>query len=606
MTEHRYAVSDSPTDTEADDAWGKLRRRKVVQWGIAYGAGAWGLLQGLEYVTDTFDWPNPIQQTATLVLLIGLPIALVIAWYHGDRGEQRVSGIEFAILTALLLLGGGVFAWLGRSMVELRASNGAESAASVSSPASEEVVGGPGPSIAVLPFANMSEDAGNAYFADGLSEELLNLLAKIPQLRVAARTSSFSFKGKDADITTIAQQLNVGHVLEGSVRKVGNRVRITVQLVKSDDGFHVWSETYDRTLDDVFAVQDEIAAAVVGALKLTLLGAPVPTAARTDPEAYALYLRARQAIAEGTADARVRGVELLKQSLEIAPHYARAWDQLARVYGTQTWNSEIPLQAGFASVRAAIERSIAVDPDYAPAYASMADHLMGYERNFVEARQRLQTALRLAPTDPDVLRSAGRFLVFTGRGDESVAIARWLLERDPVNPGMYRTLGFALYWSGQFDAADPVFRREIELQPGTSATHEMLAFIHVLRGDHAVALEEAEKEPNEPMRLTGRALALHGLGRTAESQEVSRKLAHDFPDWGINNAMGYAYRGETDGAFEALERGVREDDPGLTQIRVDPFLKPLHADPRWPKLLEKVGLSDALVADLTLDVELPN
>ena len=227
-------MTETPIERQDQSAWTKLRRRKVVQWGVAYAAGAWGLLQGLAYVTATFHWPEQIQQFTALALLIGLPIALVLAWYHGDRGQQRVSTPEFALLMGLLLLGSGVFWFYERAS---ETANVASSAPATVAPVATDR------SIAVLPFVNMSPDKEQEYFADGISEELLNLLAQVPELRVIARTSSFSFKGKDVDIAEIARRLNVANVLEGSVRKSGDTLRITAQLVRASDSSHLWSQT---------------------------------------------------------------------------------------------------------------------------------------------------------------------------------------------------------------------------------------------------------------------------------------------------------------------------------------------------------------------------
>ena len=228
------------TDTStqgSEDLWARLRRRKLVQWGVAYAAGAWGFQQGLAYVSTLLGWPVQVQRLTGLALLIGLPIALVLAWYHGDRGQRQVTRSELAILTVLFLLGGGVFWYFQRtSETSTVAAPSPPSAAAFATDAS----------IAVLPFVNMSADKEQEYFADGISEELLNLLAQVPELRVIARTSSFSFKGKDVDIAEIARRLNVANVLEGSVRKSGDKLRITAQLVRASDSSHLWSQTYDR------------------------------------------------------------------------------------------------------------------------------------------------------------------------------------------------------------------------------------------------------------------------------------------------------------------------------------------------------------------------
>ncbi len=268
-------------NADVDSLWVRLRRRKVVQWGVAYGAGAWGLLQGLAYATATFHWPAMLQPLATLGLLIGLPIVLVIAWYHGDRGQQRVTAAELAIITLLFLVGGAMF-WrydresnLGAAMAPAATppTAAATTAATTASTAAEHPQDAPDNSIAVLPFVNMSGDPASDYFSDGISEEILNVLASTPELQVAARTSSFAFKGQQKEVPLIARELRVRMVLEGSVRRQDQKVRITAQLIDAKTGFHLWSETYDRELKDIFAIQDEIARAIGEKMKVQLGGA---------------------------------------------------------------------------------------------------------------------------------------------------------------------------------------------------------------------------------------------------------------------------------------------------------------------------------------------
>jgi TolB-like protein len=296
-------VTDTPTEREVGRIWTGLRRRKVVQWGLVYVAAAWGFLQGLEYVSEAFEWSPQIRQIALIALVIGLPIVLVLAWYHGDRGQQRISTPEFAILTLLLLLGGGAFWYYQRAR---------ETAMMASPPGVSTVVTATDRSIAVLPFVNMSPDKDQEFFADGISEELLNLLSQVPELRVIARTSSFSFKGKEVDIAEIARKLNVANVLEGSVRTSGDTVRITAKLVRASDSSHLWSQTYDRPMSDVFKVQDEIAGTVVAQLKIKLLGA-APKLRVTDPKAYALFLQAREVMRQYNAEAIEQAIVLYRQ-----------------------------------------------------------------------------------------------------------------------------------------------------------------------------------------------------------------------------------------------------------------------------------------------------
>jgi len=286
-------VTEGPDDGEGHSLWDRLRRRKVVQWGIAYAAAAWGFLQGLAYVSGTFDWPREVQQVATLALAVGLPVVLVTAWYHGDQGKQRVTATELIILTLLFLIGGGVFWRYDRAVAPPPASSGPDLAPAASSAVPSGVAER---SVAVLPFVNFSNEPDGEYFADGLTEEILNSLAQAGDLKVAGRTSSFAFKGRNEDLRRIGETLGVATVLEGSVRRAGDRVRVTTQLVRVADGFHLWSQTYDRTLNDVFAVQLDIAQNVAGVLEVVIDDAQrqrMRDAGVKNPEAFIAFQKGR-------------------------------------------------------------------------------------------------------------------------------------------------------------------------------------------------------------------------------------------------------------------------------------------------------------------------
>src|SRR5437762_9367196 len=289
----------------------------------------------------------------------------------------------------------------------------------------------PEKSIAVLPFVDMSAGKDQEYFSDGISEELLNLLAKIPQLQVTARTSSFAFKGKETSIPEIARTLHVAHVLEGSVRKAGNSVRITAQLIKAGTDTHLWSQTYDRKLDDIFAIQDEIAADVVKQLKVTLLGA-APKARTTDPEAYALYLQAVQLGRQFTAEAFQQSDALFRKVLAIDPRYAPAWNGLARNFGNEPSQGLLSNKEGYAQAREANMKALAIDPDYAPAHAQLGWTAMYDDNDLAGAAQHLKRALAVDPADLDVLNNSAALLQSVGRLDESLTLEEAILRRDPV------------------------------------------------------------------------------------------------------------------------------------------------------------------------------
>jgi len=588
-----------PTEQGDENLWTRLRRRKVVQWVLAYAAGAWTLLQVLEYLGETYGWPPAIRQVATPALALGVLFVIVLAWYHGDKGEQRATRAELAMLV-LLASAIGALLWWYASQLDSGAWVAASGQRETERPSAVDAR-----SIAVLPFVDMSPRKDQAYFSDGLADELLSLLTRVPQLRVTSRTSSFSFKGRDVPIATIARELHVAHVLEGSVRMSGERVRITAELIDARSDVNVWSATYDRTLDDVFAVQDEVAAAVAAALKVRLLGASAPSSTRTSPEAYTMYLQGKELVDSASPKDRANGIALLQRSLAVAPDYAPAWTQLGRAYWTQTALSEIPLKGGTDLARGAVAKALVADPQYAPAYALLAGIERDYEWNFASARQHLQTAMTLAPADSTVLRSVSRFVSYIGSSAEAVRIARWIVARDPLNADSLGELASALYQAGQYEEAERLTLQALALKPGRWGNHYFVGQCRLLRGDPAGALEENDKEPVETLRQFGRSVIYPSLGRRQEARAILEELGQQHSDWSIALAEGYAALGDKTEAFRWLERGFVERDPGMPQLRTDPLLGSLHDDPRWEQILERIGLSDRHVAALGLDVTLP-
>ena len=586
------------TETTTDEGlWTRLRRRKLVQWGIAYAAGAWGLLQGLGYVSGLYDWPRQFQQIALLLLLIGLPVVLVLAWFHGDKGHRRVTRTELAILTLLFLVGGGIF-W--------RYQHAAQTASVATRPAATAPVAiADDNSIAVLPFVNMSSDKEQDYFSDGLSEELLNLLAQVPQLRVIARTSSFSFKGKEADIAEIAQKLNVAHVLEGSVRKSGDTLRITAQLIRAADSSHLWSQTYDRPITDVFKVQDEIAAAVVDQLKIRLLG-DAPKAKSTDPKAYALFLQGREA-SRYDAKSIERAITLYTEALAIDPRYAPAWDGLARSYSDQIDIGIVPPTEVLPLARASIRQALASDSGYAPVYARAAWIEGVVEGNVAAGARHVERGLALDPANLDLIEAAVKISRRLDRPELSTALAEYAVKRDPVSVTGRENLAVAYFFAGRLDDAVAEYRNAINLNTGTGILHEQLGEVLLMKGDTAGALAETRQESDEGFRLIGLAMIHHALGQNAESDSNLDQLIRKYADTqAYSIAYALAFRGETDRAFEWLDKAAEQRDPLVGLMSIDPLLQTLHSDPRWQPLTRRLGKSPEQLAAIKFDVKLPN
>ncbi len=455
--------------------------------------------------------------------------------------------------------------------------------------------------IAVLPFVNMSPDPDQEYFSDGISEELLNLLARITALRVVARTSSFSFKGQNIAIPEIAKRLHVAYILEGSVRKAGPRVRITAQLIHAADGFHVWSETYDRTLDDVFAIQDEIAADVVKRLQITLLG-HAPTTRKTDPEAYALYLQSIQLTRRNSKDALDESDALLHRVLQIDSTYAPAWSGLAANFGNRAVSGLMTPEEGFARAREANLRALAIDPQHASAYAGLAFVAMYGDGDFVAAAKHLERASALAPANLRVLGNSATLLNLLGRKDEAVALWEALALRDPVNVNASFNLGTSQINAGRLDEAIASYRTVLSLSPGNPVAHYQVGVARLLQGDGSGALAEFEQETAEVFRLIGLPMAYHALGRKAESDSALAELVAKYEQAATYNIAGvHAFRGEADRAFERLEQ-ERANGGAFVEIVVDPLFSNLYDDPRWIHFLRQIGKAPEQLAQISFEV----
>ena len=451
-------MSDTPTEREEDSPWAKLRRRKVVQWGVLYAAGAWGFLQGLEYVTDTFQWPGQIQQLATLALLIGLPIVLVTAWYHGDQGRQRVSAAELIIITLLFLVGGGIFWRYDKaSDVPPPATALLEQpgvAASATTVVSDK-------SIAVLAFANMSADKDNEYFSDGVAEEILSALAKIDDLKVAGRTSSFYFKGRNESLATIGATLGVAHVLEGSVRKQGERLRISAQLLRVSDGVQMWSETFDGTDADIFALQEKIAQQVTSELKVALNAgqqARLIDSGTANPEAYALYLRATDIFNRRAAAELANAISQTEQAAALDPGFARAYSRMAALHALTPEYLGTDLDASMATAQKLARRALELQPAFAEPHAVLG-YVAHLQKRFVSARTEFAQALAIDPDDPLANFWLAVTLVTGGYLEAGVAQVDRTLAIDPLLPNALHHRGRMMEWMGDLEGARRLLER---------------------------------------------------------------------------------------------------------------------------------------------------
>lgn len=460
-------------------------------------------------------------------------------------------------------------------------------------------------SIAVLPFVNRSHSVEDEYFSDGLADELLNVLAKIRGLRVAARTSAFQFKGKNEDLAVIGAKLNVATVLDGSVRKVGNRVRIAVQLVNVSDGFHLWSQSYDRTLEDIFVVQDDIAQSVVKELRATLLGEDPDSRASVqvkvevakavrgrggDPEAQRLCLQGRHFTDRHTRDDSEKGIAYVQQALELDPGYALAWTELGRAYARQADFGWVPVDEGYDRARKAVEHALSLEPELAEAHARLGWIRMTHEWDWHGAQASFQRAMELAPGSAAVLGVAGVLACGLGHPEEAIDPSRRAVELDPLSATANATLGIAYHLAGHLEEAERTLRMAVELAPQRVMSRSRLAMVlkDLERWDEALA--EAMLEPYEGVRLWALAIIHHAAGRPADSDEALQLLTQSFgDDFAYQIAEVHAARGEADMAFEWLERAYAVRDSGLLSMKASPHCRSLHDDPRWMPFSRKMG-----------------
>ena len=571
----------------------ELQRRRVFRALVGYGIGAFAVLQIVEPIMHGFHWPDAVLSYVVAALAIGFPIVVSLAWIfdvNAGRIERTepAAGLRGARLVAVLV-GIGVVAAAPGSVWYFFVRGLAKTAVTSSGPDQ------PLPSIAVLPFVDMSPGKDQEYFSDGIAEEILNVLAQVEGLHVAGRTSSFSFKGKNEDLRAIGQSLGVSAVLEGSVRKSGDRVRITAQMIKVADGFHLWSQNYDRQLTDIFAVQDEIARSVVTATKLKLMGdkAAVPAGRRaTNPEAYAQFLLGRQFLNRGTSEDYRRSVEALERAIALEPDYAPAHAELssALVWLVNSTSVTRPERVGGQqrAVREA-EKAVVLAPDLAESNLARAILRTAILWDWSGARSDLERALALSPGDARVQLQLGHLLAVLGRLPEAVAMTRKATEADPLLALGWDLLGRYLAAEGDLGESRKAFQRALGVAPDNMWARRELGFVDLLDGKPVVALASFKKQDGW-IRLLGLALAHHDLGHAKEAQAAldGLRALPDPPAYQV--AQVYAWWGDLDRAFEWLERSRATADAGMRYLKYDPLLRKLRGDPRYTALLKKMNL----------------
>jgi len=571
----------------------ELKRRNVSKVAVAYAVVGWLLIQIATQVFPFLEIPNWAIRLVILLTALGFPVALIIAWAFeltpegikrteaaDAAGQRSRGGIWIAVVVVAAMLSLGLF-FLGRYTAGNATPRLHEAATVI-----------PHKSIAVLPLLNESGDPKDEYFSDGLSEELIAALAQISGLKVIGRSSSFRFKDRTEEPKTIGKKLGVSSLLEGTVRKQGDRVRIVAELINAADGIEVWTRTFDRELKDIFAVQQEIARAVAESLRVTLLGSEEKaTQMATDSvEAHNAYLQGHfYSVRRNTEDYR-KAIDYFDQAIQLDPNYALAYAERSEVW-TVIGDLTGQRSTAFPNARSDAEKAVAIAPSLAEAHAALGWVRAFVEWKFAEGLSELQRAKELSPANPTANDLLARVIVYTGRMEEAERQARQAVELDPLSAAAQFTLGRVLFYSSKLDEAYAAGRKLAELQPSASSSHRWQVLVAVQRGDGETALREAQLEPDDTIRPFELALAQYIRGdRKAADAALAELIANSRDGLAYQVAQVYAVRGEKDKAFEWLQIAFDHHDGGMPSLLVDPLLRGLRDDPRYKNLVAKVGL----------------
>jgi len=589
------AVSDAATGFLA-----RLKQRKLVQWALAYIAASFALIQVLDVVASRFDWPAQFERVTILALVVGFLVMLLLAWYHGERGQQRVSGAELLLITLVLAIGGGLAWQFGRvASASRRADTAAAPVARRVAPAPPVAAAVPIPakSVAVLPFVNMSGDPKNDYFSDGITEEILDALAQIPHLKVAARTSAFAFKGKAEDLRRVGEVLDVATVLEGSVQQSGDEVRITAQLIDTRSGYHLWSEKYDRKLVSIFAVEDEISKAIADKLQVQLAGGSgqsLVAQQAIDPRAHDFYLRGLTLLAARSVG---EAVGAFRQAVAIDPDYAQAWAALAEAQALLPAYGPTAMQTANADSLESARRALAANPDVALAHVAQGMVYMDQMR-WADADGAFRGALALAPGDAEALNQYGQFLEGVGQLQPALVQFDRALQRDPlsgVNGAIRVQLGLILHRDDPATAAAQI-KAILDAHPESLYVHRSAALIYL----NLHRYPEAEAQSRAAAVLNGTdpeatVQVIRGIADPALRAEAVHSLETSPGNSGLQrDAILHAYflvqLGERDRALAALEAYAIHGNSAIQQLLWFPAFDPVRDDPRFKAVLKKIGL----------------
>jgi len=569
----------------------RLKQRKIVQWTLAYAAAAFALLQGMDIIAQRFGWPESIERGLIVALAIGLLITVVLAWYHGDRGAQRVTGTELLILALLLAFGGGLLWRMEGALPNMTTTENAKPLGTSSTPIRDK-------SIAVLPLSNESGEKDQQYFSDGLSEDLITALSQFAGLKVIGRNSSFQFRDTKLPSAALGQALGVAHLLEGSVRRAGDVVRVSAMLVNAVDGSTLWSQHYDRPYKDLFALQDDITRSVADALKAKLLegGGAVVQSERPPSgnlEAWNAWSRGRFYDAGINAADERTAIGFYEQAIALDPRYARAYASLAVTWSTLggTFLSGEEQRQAYVKARAAVAEALRLDPDIAAARAAHGLLLQWMDFNWIGAEAEYRRAVELAPADALSRFTLARLTGALGHVRQAIPMLREAITIDPRNGGAWNWLGWHLAAVGQFEEAEQATRTAVKVAPGSEFVAAALVLIQVQRSETSAALTTAQQIPPNIWRDIALAFAAQGGGDRAAADEAVNHLIETSADGSAYQiAELYGLRKDPDNMFKWLDRAWVTRDAGIGRLLTDPFILRYRDDPRFAAFCAKVGL----------------
>lgn len=575
--------------------WRELRRRHVHKGIISYVVFSWVLLQVISVLSSLITIPQWVGKTALIGLLIFFPFWLVFSWYYDitSEGIQKTASSELTEdldRTASIGKRLNVFILIFLSLAVLLLFIDRMRLVSEQElrPLSNNLA--INSTIAVLPFNDMSISKDQGYFADGLAEELLHSLSKISEIQVISRTSAFSFKGSNLDIPSIAKKLNANYILEGSVRTQDSIMRISVKLIDTQKDQNIWTRTWDKTVQNIFKIQNEIAEAVAQNMELQLVGNSIPKVIEAQSDAYELYLKARYKYQNANGGKGLLWAEeQLKNVLAIDSTYAPAWSLLGKVYHSQNNYGLIGAKEGYRLSNEACLRALKEDSTYGFTYSTLATISIDYEKDLVQAEYWVNQGLKMEPNNANVVDSASEIALLLGKNEKAIALVKKAIRLDPVNSGNIYMLSNIYYYDEQYEAAIETIKEVVKLSPDNDVMYSVYALALINLGRYEEALEIIAKEPLEGFQLHIRAIIFHHQGKWSESQEQINQLIRKYQQtYSYQIAMTYAGIDKREEMYRWLDIAYDYQDLGLAEVTIEPIFSPYKEEQRWKEFVQKL------------------